>query len=108
MQFNEYFATYRFVIICALKKEATSTSHFCLISFTTIVGCSMHDCHCRKRLYFPTQAGSLHSVVVNQFVSLVFYMEDTTRKNKTFIDWEIQDGETQNKIHWGSSTPRTM
>lgn len=71
LQFNEYFATYMFVI-CALENETTLTLHFGLIRLTAIVGCCVHDYHCRNRLYLSIQARSLHSVIINQFVSLVF------------------------------------
>lgn len=78
LQFNEYFATYMFVI-CALEKETTLTLHFCLIRLTAVVGCSMHDYHCRKRLYL-SHSGKVTAFCDNQPVCFPCFLHGSYQK----------------------------
>lgn len=99
-----------------LKRKQTLRSHFRLISFTTIVGCNMHDCHHRKSLNFylvtwiklfiwylshishipfPTASCCSWSVSFPYFLP-----GGPPGKNKAFLSWE--------KCEWGNPNPNPV
>lgn len=89
-----------------LKRKQTSTSHFCLIILTTIVGCSMHDCHCRKRLYL-SHSGRVTGRSQPVCFPFFFNVGDTTRKNKTSIDGKICEWRNPKQNPLGQQYPQS-
>ena len=84
-----------------LKRKQTPKSHFCLISFTTIVGCNMCDCHCRKSLklclftwikwfiLYLSRAVRVTACCCSWSVCFPYFLpRGPTRKDKMFVSWE--------------------